>query len=81
MGVAIKTPGIHHVALRSANLQRSRQFYAEMLGFPVLLETPDLFIFAAGSTAIGVRGPDGKNPPGDVFDPSRVGLDSRSAGL
>lgn len=75
MGIAIKTPGIHHVALRSANLQCSRQFYVETLGFPLLLDTPNLFIFAAGSTAVGVRGPDSKTPPGDVFDPSRVGLD------
>jgi glyoxylase I family protein len=75
MSIGIKTPGIHHVTLRSANLQRSRQFYAETLGFPILLETRDLFIFAAGSTAVGVRGPDAKTLPGDVFNPCRVGLD------
>jgi glyoxylase I family protein len=75
MGIGIKTPGVHHLALRSANLQRSRQFYAETLGFPVLLDTPTFFIFAAGSTAVGVRGPDAKTPSGDIFDPSRVGLD------
>jgi glyoxylase I family protein len=75
MSIGIKTPGIHHVALRSANFQRSRQFYAETLGFPVLLEAQEFFVFAAGSTAVGIRGPDTKTPQGDVFDPCRVGLD------
>ncbi len=75
MGIEIKTPGIHHVALRSADLPRSRKFYVGTLGFPVLLDTPNLFIVAAGSTAIGVRGPDAKTPQGDVFDASRIGLD------
>ncbi len=75
MGIGIKTPGIHHVVLRSADLPRSRKFYAEMLGFPVLLDTPNLFIFAAGSTAIGVRGPDTKTLSRDSFDPFRIGLD------
>jgi len=28
------------VSLRSANLQRSRQFYAETLGFPILVQDP-----------------------------------------
>jgi len=73
--INIKTPGVHHVALRSTNLERSKRFYAETLGFPVLLEKPNLFIFGAGSTAVAVRGPEAGTPPGDVFNPFRVGLD------
>lgn len=75
MSIGIKTPGIHHVTLRSADLQRSRRFYAETLGFPVLLQGPNLLIFGVGSTAVGVRGPDAQTPRGDVFNPCRVGLD------
>jgi hypothetical protein len=47
----------------------------ETLGFPVLLENDRLFIFSAGSTAVGVRGPEPATPNGDVFNPFRVGLD------
>lgn len=70
----IKTPGVHHIALRSSNLERSKRFYSEKLGFPVLMEAP-IFIFLAGSTPIAIRGPEADSPQGDVFNPFRVGLD------
>ncbi len=75
MSIDFKTSGIHHLALRSSDLARSKQFYAQTLGFPVVLENPNLFIFLAGSTAVGVRGPDAATSKGDVFNPFRVGLD------
>lgn len=75
MAIGIKTPGVHHVALRSSDLERSRQFYADTLGFQVIMEVPGLFLFLAGSTAFGVRGPDSDTPAGDSFNPLRVGLD------
>jgi catechol 2,3-dioxygenase-like lactoylglutathione lyase family enzyme len=34
-----------------------------------------LFIFAAGQSAFGVRGPTSETPADDTFDPCRVGLD------
>lgn len=75
MSMNIATPGIHHLALRVTDLARSRRFYANVLGFPVVLEGPGIFLFLAGQTAIGVRGPDATTPADDVFDPFRVGLD------
>ncbi len=75
MSIEFKTPGIHHIALRSTDLARSKQFYTQLLGFPSILEKENLFIFLAGSTAIAVRGPETATPKGDVFNPFRVGLD------
>ena len=75
MSIEFKTPGIHHIALRSIDLARSKQFYTQLLGFPLILEKENLFIFLAGSTAIAVRGPETATPKGDVFNPFRVGLD------
>ncbi len=75
MSIGLQTPGVHHVALRSADLGRSRAFYAETLGFPVALELPNLVIFLVGATAVAVRGPEAGTPRDDRFDPLRVGLD------
>jgi catechol 2,3-dioxygenase-like lactoylglutathione lyase family enzyme len=75
MSINIKTPGAHHIALRSTNIERSKHFYTETLGFPIIMETPELFLFSAGKTAFGVRAPDAETPGDDKFDPYRVGLD------
>ncbi len=75
MSINIKTTGVHHVALRSTDLERSKRFYIETLGFKLLMETPALFLFLAGTTAFGVRAPDAETPRGDEFNPFRIGLD------
>ncbi len=75
MAIGIKTSGVHHVALRSTDLQRSRRFYIDTLGFSPLLEAEGIFLFLAGNTAIGVRGPENDTAQGDSFNPHRVGLD------
>jgi len=75
MTLDLKTAGVHHVALRSTDLARSRRFYAELMGFPVVLEAPNLFLFTAGRTVFGVRGPEKETVRDDCFSPFRVGLD------
>lgn len=80
MSILIQTPGIHHLALRVSDLARARRFYADTLGFPVVLEGPGIFLFLAGGTAIAARGPDARTPADDVFSPFRVGLDHIAVG-
>jgi glyoxylase I family protein len=80
MSIGMKTPGLHHLALRVTDYGRAKRFSLETLGFPLLLETENLFIFAAGATAIGVRGPDAATPRQDRFSPFRVGLDHLALG-
>lgn len=75
MSIQIKTPQVHHLALRVSNFERARHFYIDVLGFNIAMEQPNLFIFFAGSTAIAVRGPEKETPAGDVFNPFRIGLD------
>ncbi len=74
------TSGVHHVTLRCTDLERSRLFYIERMGFPLLMETPELFLFAAGTTAFGVRAPATTTSAADSFDPFRVGLDHVALG-
>jgi glyoxylase I family protein len=78
--IAIRTPGVHHVALRVTDLARARVFYIDRLGFPLLMEAPGIFLFAAGGTAFGVRGPAEDTDPADRFTPFRVGLDHVALG-
>ena len=61
MSINIKTTGIHHVALRSTDMERSKRFYTGTLGFELALETPELFLFLAGGAVFGVRAPDAQN--------------------
>lgn len=75
MTIAPKTTGIHHLALRSTDLARARAFYGGTLGWPIVIETAELFVALAGATAIAVRGPATGTPDGDRFNPFRVGLD------
>jgi catechol 2,3-dioxygenase-like lactoylglutathione lyase family enzyme len=75
MSVNIKTTGVHHVALRITNLARAKRFYTETLGFPVLMDSPELVLFLAGGTAFALRAPSDLMPVGDTFSPHRVGID------
>jgi catechol 2,3-dioxygenase-like lactoylglutathione lyase family enzyme len=75
IAIGIRTPGVHHVTLRVTDFARARVFYIDRLGFPLLMESADLLLFAAGGTAFGVRGPAEQTDPADSFTPFRVGLD------
>ncbi len=80
MSIDIKTPGVHHVAIRVSDLTRSKTFYIDKLGFTAVLEQAELIIFFAGTTAIALKGPEGKVPQDDQFNPFRVGLDHIALG-
>ena len=73
--IAMKTTGLHHIGLRTTDIERAKDFYAGILGFPLILETPTFLVFQAGASLIGLFGPGEKTPKGDVFDPFRVGMD------
>ena|SRR5215218_3333976 len=80
MSMHIKTPGAHHIALRCTDLARAKTFYTDTLGFPLVAEVPNLFLFMAGGTAFGIRGPENETPDGDQFNPFRAGLDHIALG-
>jgi glyoxylase I family protein len=81
----------HHIRLTVTDVERSRAFYTEVLGFDVALESPPdddpdgvvadtlqggIVLVNAG-VMIGLR-PVGPAHAGDRFDPFRVGLDHLS---
>ena len=79
MAISPQTPGIHHIALRTSNMAQAKSFYQDLLGFQIALDTPDLFIFIAGSTYIGIR-PATVQSPDEKFNPFNIGLDHLALG-
>ena len=86
----IPTGEIHHLRLTVTDLERSREFYTQLLGFDVAVESPPpddpsaaetfkiLFggiVMARGNLIMGLRP---MAAAGDHFNPDRVGLDHLS---
>jgi len=71
------TPGLNHIVLTVADVARSRAFYADLLGLPVV-DMPGIpgggFFFGTGGVSIFVFA--SRRPiPGDRFSEFRIGLD------
>jgi len=66
---------IHHIGLRSMDFERTKNFYTNILGFPLVMETPGLIIFLAGSVFIAFKPADPRSKEFTTFSPFEVGLD------
>ena len=42
MTINLQTSGIHHISLRTGDLDRAKRFYIDVLGLPVIYEAPGL---------------------------------------
>ena len=86
----IELGSIHHLRLTVTDIERSRAFYTELLGFQVVAESPPAgtpeadaaypvlwggVVMARGDLVLGLRP---VAPQGDRFDEDRVGLDHLS---
>ena len=71
MAINFKTPGIHHVNLRCSDLAASKNFYQNILGFPVVLENSELFAFPVGTVFIVFK----KAEDNSRFNPMTIGTD------
>jgi glyoxylase I family protein len=86
----IELGGIHHIRLTVTDIERSRKFYTDLLGFDVAAEAPASddpksdpsypvlwggVVMAKGSYLLGLRPVAAK---GDHFDEDRCGLDHLS---
>ncbi len=74
-----KTAGVGHFAIRVKDIEVSKKFYGETLGFPLIREQKreeDTVVnFNAHGLMFGIRGNHAKTARDDDFDPFRVGLD------
>jgi glyoxylase I family protein len=71
MAINPQSPGIHHINLRCSNLEDSKVFYQDVIGFPVVLENADLFAFPVGSVFIVFK----KADDDMKFNPFTIGTD------
>jgi glyoxylase I family protein len=89
--MSVTVTGYSHVRLTVTDIARSRRFYEDVFGFPVVFELPadadeatrEQFGFLFGGVIYAL--PDGQlfalrpvAPDGDAFDTDRVGLDHLS---
>src|SRR6476469_4481942 len=74
MKIDPKTPGVHHIALRCTDMNVTKKFYQEILGFKLALDTPEIIGLLAGAVIIVFK--KAKAAPGtEVFKPFKIGLD------
>jgi len=75
MAITPQTPGIHHIALRCNNMDVTKNFYQNIIGLPLVIDTAELIIFAAGSVFIAFKQADPREKDNPVFSPFEIGLD------
>ena len=75
MPIIPKTPGIHHMGLRLIDLNVTKNFYRDTIGFPLVVDTPDLIIFACGIVFIAFKKADPRDKKYSWFSSFEIGLD------
>lgn len=77
MSEPLRTGAIHHVRLTVNDVDRSRTFYMQTLGFTAVMELPPGTLLTNGTVLLGLAPPPGQTGPDeqDRFDENRVGLD------
>jgi glyoxylase I family protein len=75
MAIHPKTPGLHHIGLRCLNMDRTKNFYANVLGLTIVLDSADLIVFQAGNVYVAFKPADPAMGAGAKFSPFEIGLD------
>lgn len=73
----MNTPGLNHIILTVSDMEQSRRFYGDLLGFELhTVPTPagEMFYFETGGVGIWFLKHE-QTPPGDRFSEFRIGLD------
>jgi catechol 2,3-dioxygenase-like lactoylglutathione lyase family enzyme len=70
-----RTPGIHHIGLRSTDFDVTKNFYRDVIGLALIVDRPDLIVFAAGSVFIVFKKAEPRDKKYSFFSPFEVGLD------
>jgi len=74
MKIEPNTPGVHHIALRCTDMNVTKKFYEEILGFKLALDTPEIIGLLAGGVIIVFKKANAATGT-EVFNPFNIGLD------
>jgi catechol 2,3-dioxygenase-like lactoylglutathione lyase family enzyme len=77
----IPVGGVHHIALTVSDVDRSKAFYCDLLGFKEVAPLPTGVIVGNGQVLLGLRTAPERALPDDRFDPNRIGLDHLSLSI
>ena len=75
MAINPSAAGIHHICLRTTNFDVTKNFYQNILGFPLVIDTPELIIFSTASIFLAFKKAEPRNAEFSSFSPFEVGLD------
>jgi glyoxylase I family protein len=80
MPTPINTGPVHHLRLTVSDVERSRAFYTDVVGFQFVMDLPSGVFLSNGAVGLGLGpSPDpSRAPTDDRFDEARVGLDHLS---
>jgi glyoxylase I family protein len=80
MPTPIATGPVHHLRLTVSDVERSRAFYTEVVGFQFVMDLPSGVFLSNGAVGLGLGpSPDpSRAPADDQFDEARIGLDHLS---
>ena len=80
MPTPIVTGPVHHLRLTVSDVERSRAFYTEVVGFQFVMDLPSGVFLSNGAVGLGLGpSPDpNRAPANDQFDEARIGLDHLS---
>ena len=73
MAIQPQTPGIHHIGLRSKDFSVTKKFYQDVLGFPLILDAPEIIAFMMGGVIVAFK--KAVVEKDSVFTPFNIGLD------
>lgn len=75
MAITPQTPGVHHIALRCTKMEVTKNFYQNIIGLPLVIDTPGLMIFSAGNVFVAFKLAAPRDGSDAVFSPFEPGLD------
>lgn len=74
MPINPQTTGIHHIALRCTDMDITKNFYQNVLGLKLALESPEIIAFMLGTIIVVFKKANAITTK-DVFTPFNIGLD------